>query len=67
MIVHNKGRATETYLEKAAKLARAKNNEKLPVSSEYFSSTISHLKRLIVELYKQVLAKYGDVEIQERM
>ena len=67
VIVHNSGRANETYLEKAAELARVKNNEKLPVNSEYFSSTISHFKRLIVEFYKQVLAKYGDVEIEDRI
>lgn len=67
VIVHNSGKANETYLEKAGDLARARDNEKLAVNSEYFSSTISHLKRLIVELYKQVLSKYGNVEIQERI
>jgi len=65
VIVHNNGIANETYLEKTAELARAKNSEKLVVNLDYFSSTISRLKKLIVVVYTQVLAKYGNVEIKE--
>jgi len=63
VIVHNSGKANETYLEKAGKLARAANREKLPVTAEYFSSTIAGLKKLVIVLYKQVLDKYGNVEV----
>jgi hypothetical protein len=63
VIVHNSGRANETYLSKAAELARAKNNEKLPVNSEYFSSAISRLKKLIVVVYNQVRDKYGNINL----
>ena len=63
VVVHNSGKANETYLEKAGKLARAANREKLPVTAEYFTSAIAGLKKLVVVLYKQVLDTYGNVKV----
>ena len=62
-IVHNGGKVNDTYSEKAGKLARAENGERLPMDAVYFSATIANLKKLIVVLDKQVLLKYGNAAI----
>jgi len=63
VIVHNSGRVNEIYLQKAGQLARAANREQLPVTTDYFTSTIACLKKLVIALYKQILEKYGDIEL----
>jgi hypothetical protein len=63
LIVHNSGKVNETYLEKAGKLARGENGEKLPMDAVYFAGTVANLKKLVIVLDKQVLGKYGNAAI----
>ena len=62
VLVHNYGITNEIYLRKVGNSARADNNEKLPIDSEYFDESIACMKRLISSIYQQMMEKYGETD-----
>lgn len=62
VLVHNDGITNEIYLRKVVNGARADNNEKLPIDSEYFDESIACMKRLISSIYQQMMEKYGETD-----
>ena len=60
ILVHNDGVVNSSYLRKANKMARAKENENIPINSEYFDECISCMKAIISSTYVRLLKKYGD-------
>lgn len=61
VLIHNSGIANSTYIRKAGKLARVKEDEKIPIDEGYFDDFIRGMKNLVAEVYKRLLNKYGDV------
>jgi hypothetical protein len=59
VFVHNGGIANRLYLQKADRLARAAEGRLLPMDDEYFSRSISLMKRIVRSVNEQLLRKYG--------
>lgn len=59
LLVHNDGVINAIYLEKAGELARGQNGEVVPISSEYFESSVRDMKNMSSIIYRGLLNKYG--------
>lgn len=53
LLTHGQGYVNEVYVQKAGQKARVTDNkQRIPLSSEYFASSIGTMKRLIGDIYK---------------
>jgi hypothetical protein len=52
VFVHNQSIANLLYVEKSGSRARAKVDEKLPITEIYFKDSMTLMKKVIIEIYK---------------
>jgi hypothetical protein len=59
LIVHNKGKVNDIYIQKAGIKARAKDTKQnIPITLEYHISSYSILKKIVRETYESVSGHY---------
>ncbi len=59
IIIHNRGIANTTYIEKAGNKARAVAGEQLPMSTAYFDEAIAVIKGITVIIRHDIKEKWG--------